>query len=337
MPLPCTAVSGFNWTQLSSKRGSNFDNGMIKRLDAADVRSRTGMWLHQKTFARHVPCVVSGVDSAWSEQMRAMRSWTLDDFERQWGGHTVTVAFQPSSLFYHSAPHPVHGRLLQLPDRHEVLFRHFVEEIRANRRHLEHVVVQQSPSYDLSEFGLPALPPMFEDLARHTLNSRNLWLAVPPADSELHFDAHDSVLLQISGTKRFTMVDPTGMEAVYPCVMKMEQLTRVAPGQYTKEVLHQERDNLALVNFTHPDLKRHPRFKHARIFTVDLPPGSALLLPGYWYHHVQSFADPGLVNVAVNYWFQGNSFATRLQRTFRQNVFINCSIPSLPGEQHQCQ
>ena len=43
VPLPCTAVSGFNWTQLSSKRGSNFDNGMIKRLDAADVRSRTGM------------------------------------------------------------------------------------------------------------------------------------------------------------------------------------------------------------------------------------------------------------------------------------------------------
>ena len=110
--------------------------------------------------------------------------------------------------------------------------------------------------------------------------------------------------------------------------------------------------------------------------------GDALFLPAYWYHQVDSFAEPGVwrvwrdrlsyhpslltfameggsrspphpptptplplsalvaagkLNVAVNYWYQGHSLATRLYRTFRENLFINCTFPVTPGQAHICR
>ena len=69
----------------------------------------------------------------------------------------------------------------------------------------------------------------------------------------------------------------------------------------------------------------------------DMQPGDALLLPAYWYHQVDSFAPPGKLNVAVNFWFQGHSLATRLYRTLRENLFINCTEPAAPGVAHPCR
>jgi len=36
------------------------------------------------------------------------------------------------------------------------------------------------------------------------LQARNFWAAMPPKTSVLHYDWQDSLLMQISGTKRFT-------------------------------------------------------------------------------------------------------------------------------------
>uniref|UniRef100_A0A7S4B0B4 Cupin-like domain-containing protein n=1 Tax=Chrysotila carterae TaxID=13221 RepID=A0A7S4B0B4_CHRCT len=96
-------------------------------------------------------------------------------------------------------------------------------------------------------------------------------------------------------------------------------------------------DNFPLVNVTHPDYERFPLLRDAHIMTVDVPAGSALILPALWYHQVDSFAEPGQLNVAVNYWFQGHSLATRFYRTLRENVFINCTLPAPPGQPHLCR
>ena len=61
--------------------------------------------------------------------------------------------------------------------------------------------VQQSPSRDFAEFGLPNLPPLLEDLVKYTLNARNFWAATPPKVSVMHYDWQDSVLLQVLCTR----------------------------------------------------------------------------------------------------------------------------------------
>ena len=50
-----------------------------------------------------------------------------------------------------------------------------------------------------------------------------------------------------------------------------------------------------LVNASHPDLVRHPRFASVTPITVELQPGDALLLPVHWLHQVESWppADIG--------------------------------------------
>ena len=75
----------------------------------------------------------------------------------------------------------------------------------------------------------------------------------------------------------------------------------------------------------------------AHVFEVIVRPGDALLLPSYWYHQVDSYAEPDKLNVAVNYWFQGHSLATRLYRTLRENLFINCTEKMPPGVPHPCR
>lgn len=153
-----------------------------------------------------------------------------------------------------------------------------------------------------------------------------LWLRSEDWDPPMRRAAsQDSVLLQVSGSKRFTIIDPARMQTAYPCVAYLAQLKRVAPGQFERVMTSRELDNFPLLNVTHPDLQRHPLFADSHPFTVTLEPGDALLLPAYWYHQVESFAPPGRLNIAVNYWFQGHSLATRLYRTLRENVFINCA------------
>ena len=85
-----------------------------------------------------------------------------------------------------------------------------------------------------------------------------------------------------------------------------------------------------------PARPRRPKPTRWRL-RAQIKAGDALVLPAYWYHQVESFADPGKLNVAVNFWFQGHSLATRLYRTLRENVFINCTEPVKPGVPHPCR
>lgn len=224
-----------------------------------------------------------------------------------------------------------------MPPRYSMSFSDFLDHDAALKGSGEHVAVTQSPSRDLSELNLPSLPPHLESLVGPTLNARNFWAASAPKVSVLHYDWQDSVLLQLSGRKRFTIIDPARMQAAYPAVMKQERLVRDAPGKYSRVGTPVEIDNFPLVNLTHPDLERHPLFNDAQMMTVELAPGDALLLPAAWYHQVESFSDDDGLCIAVNYWFQGNSLATRLYRTVRENLFINCSIPKRAGILHPCR
>ena len=133
------------------------------------------------------------------------------------------------------------------------------------------------------------------------MQARNFWAAAPPKVSVLHYDWQDSILLQLSGTKKFTIVDPARLPASYPCVQLMTQLVRRAPGVFDARETERELDNFPLVNVTHPDLARHPLFRDAleqRVFGGGAR-GAALLLPAYWHHQVDVAAPASSVAVAT--------------------------------------
>ena len=172
----------------------------------------------------------------------------------------------------------------------------------------------------LADFGLPAAPPIIaEQLGLDPATTRsNLWATPAPKVSVLHHDTDDSMLLQFSGTKRFTVVAPCahGM-GVAPCVQRVERRRRVAPGVYEPEASDDVSVNFPLLNisaYADGDVDDFPLLRPERAFAVDVREGDALLLPAYWHHQVNSTAAPGKLNVAANYWFEapGGSLDMRL-------------------------
>ena len=272
---PTMASDGFNWTQLSMGRVNNFRKGedgepAVMQMGAHEVEQMGAFALFQKTYSRAVPAKITGLANQWSERIS---QWRLRDFREHWGEKTVQASFSPDKLFQrgHYVDDAV-GRTLQMPPRYSMSFGDFLDHDAALKGSGEHVAVTQSPSRDLSEFNLPSLPPHLESLVGPTLNARNFWAASAPKVSVLHYDWQDSVLLQLSGRKRFTLIDPARMQAAYPAVMKQERLVRDAPGKYSRVGTSVEIDNFPLVNLTHPDLERHPLFNDAQMMTVELAP-----------------------------------------------------------------
>ena len=59
---------------------------------------------------------------------------------------------------------------------------------------------------------------------------QNLWVNRPPTLSRLHFDSEDSLLVQLVGTKRFTLVDPLPLHGLttHPVILPVRVLQATA-------------------------------------------------------------------------------------------------------------
>jgi hypothetical protein len=102
-----------------------------------------------------------------------------------------------------------------------------------------------------------------------------------------HFDVPDNLACVVAGRRRFTLFPPEQLANLY-----VGPLDLTPAGQA-----------ISLVDFTHPDLERHPRFaqalEHAQV--VELEPGDAIFIPSMWWHHVESLMP---FNVLINYWWR---------------------------------
>lgn len=225
---------------------------------------------------------------------------------------------------------------------------------------LEHVAVQQSRTSDLgSLFGQDgsALPPLADSLVRRSTLQladadsdgdsdgdrdrdgamppgfhANLWACSPPKLSQLHYDGYDSLLIQLQGSKRFTLIDPTPICGLAPCpaTVPAASVVRRGPGQYEIEPLPSADERATYDNFPlvcAGEASRAPLaplFEHAHLTTVDVHAGDALLLPAFWYHEVDSLCDgPDELNLAVNCWWHcGTAISTR-HRILREQLRAN--------------
>jgi hypothetical protein len=102
-----------------------------------------------------------------------------------------------------------------------------------------------------------------------------------------HYDLPDNIACVAAGRRRFTLFPPEQLENLY-----VGPLDLTPAGQ-----------QISLVDFHHPDMKRFPLFASAleNALVVDMVPGDALFVPSMWWHHVESLDS---LNVLVNYWWR---------------------------------
>lgn len=120
-------------------------------------------------------------------------------------------------------------------------------------------------------------------------NDINLWVSPPNHLEPLHFDGDDGTLIQFSGRKKVTLIDPKYSKKLYPFPWWRGGM----PSTFSR------------VDIYNPDIHKYPNAPIAlkNALSIELHPGMALFIPAGWWHQVE--AVPGFTNiVSVNrFWY----------------------------------
>jgi lysine-specific demethylase 8 len=145
----------------------------------------------------------------------------------------------------------------------------------------QHYIQQLPLDRQWSELGAITHKPALLDPTKIVV-FRNLWFGGKGCRSPLHHDFRDNFLVQLSGTKRVLVCDPSDSEYLYPAVdAEMQHLSRV--------------------DIFSPDESEFPLLSRATIYEVVLRAGDVLYLPPLWWHATESLT----VSVSVNFWWIG--------------------------------
>jgi hypothetical protein len=133
-----------------------------------------------------------------------------------------------------------------------------------------------------------------------------LWLGLAGNVTPFHYDLCHGFLVQVVGTKTFTLVEPIQWRAMYPRELTPE-LSEVdfeawrglpsAASAGADPIIGSP--DAADACYSTRERQRHPKFVHARLRTVTLESGDVLYTPPYWWHHVESGGDGLNVSVLV--------------------------------------
>ena len=116
-----------------------------------------------------------------------------------------------------------------------------------------------------------------------------LWLSGGGTWSSLHFDYHDSILMQLEGTKVVTLLPPNAAHAVHM-------------DDHPRDALHPA--SQSPVNPQAVDTARFPRFADAPLAVATLRAGDAIYIPGGHWHAVES-EEGRNVAISVEFWPYG--------------------------------
>ncbi|EDO44978.1 predicted protein, partial [Nematostella vectensis] len=126
------------------------------------------------------------------------------------------------------------------------------------------------------------LPPILncEELSS-TISQMTLLFSNGNTTSAFHHDGYDNVIVLLSGTKHFILIDSKYSDDVYADDAKL------FPG-----VLPFDPEKI--------DFKAFPKLAKVPFYEITLYEGDMIYIPQYWWHIVRSYGSP---NIAVNSWF----------------------------------
>ncbi|WP_083330499.1 MULTISPECIES: cupin-like domain-containing protein [Pseudoalteromonas] len=114
----------------------------------------------------------------------------------------------------------------------------------------------------------------------------SLWLG-NRSEVAAHYDIPQNIACVVAGTRRFTLFEPSLIDALYPGPIDFTPAGQI----------------VSMVDFNAPDKVQFPKFEKAleRSFFAELEPGDAIYIPSMWWHHVRSTSS---INALINYWWR---------------------------------
>lgn len=194
------------------------------------------------------PVVLKGAAAGW----RAVTTWTPEYFAQKHG----SLAVRPSvNLPDTEVPY----QFRDVDHRRDMTLAQFVEWMAGGDRcYLDQLRGDVLPGLD-DDIDFPSLGPPDIKAVVFWMGSRTC--------SGLHYDYADNLFAQIHGTKRVILSAPENARYLH-----------VFPDSHTKSQIAPE----------HPDLRAHPRIRHATLLDTTLYPGDVLFIPKGWWHYLAS-------------------------------------------------
>lgn len=113
----------------------------------------------------------------------------------------------------------------------------------------------------------------------------NLWVGREGLVTHTHYDCTYNFFVQLQGRKRFTLFPPTQLLYLYPC-------------------LHPHYGH-SQVNILQPDVNTFSKYSSEGGFVAEVSAGDMLVVPPFWFHHVETLSE----SVSVNVWSDAPEYA----------------------------
>ena len=210
------------------------------------------------------PVILQGAIDDWP----AMRKWSFEYFKREFGERELPIIHEKDGSHYDVQSGLHYGT---------IRFGAYCDLIADGEPHELYMSVRVHE----------ALPELFADIRRpvYAATARwarsRFWMGGPGAKGPLHRDLPENLHAQISGRKRFLLLE--------------RRCTRMVHRHSFRSGV----PNYSPVDAEAPDLSRFPRFRDAPLLRAELEPGDLLYIPSMWWHQ----ARPLTTSIAVNLWW----------------------------------
>jgi lysine-specific demethylase 8 len=211
-----------------------------------------------------VPVVLTGMMEGWPASER----WSPASFRERYGDRRVPVIPTRDGAAVFSPKSGVAYTRMRIDE--------FVDSVAAGDRsnYMVFRVEQELPSL-LDD----VRPPRF--WAQALWRRCRFWFAPPDIGGPLHRDLPDNLYAQVSGRKRWTLLDRRESRNVYS----------YPPWSGTP--------NYSKASGERPDYARFPRLRQLTRWTAELSPGEMLYIPRRWWHEARSLD----VSISMNFWW----------------------------------
>lgn len=210
------------------------------------------------------PVILGGAAGDWP----AMKRWSTEYFRQRFGSREVPVVRANNGRLYDPET-GVNYEKMQVAAYVDQLERGLVSDLYMVFRVRE------------------VMPELFEDIVppiycRDAPWSRSrLWFAGADTKGALHRDLPENLYAQISGRKKFLLLDRRDTRLVY------------------RYPFHSGVPNYSPVDAEAPDLERYPRFREAKLISAEVESGDLLYIPSMWWHQARSLD----ASLAINLWW----------------------------------
>lgn len=240
----------------------------------ADIAGRlTPDEFRTRCYLASTPCLFKGAAADWD----ACRRWTQEYLSQLYGDKMVDLTMSDGESFKYSTSRSGKGIL-------RTYFKRALELISSDFEDtgLRYYLMQKSIPAEFPELMADLREPAWlED--PNVIGARNIWIGNGGNVTNLHYDLSNNFLIQVAGTKVFTLFSPLDYDYLYAA-------ERTA------------RSNLSMVDPDDPDMARFPLYAGARPIRVVVSAGDILYMPPFWWHHVRS----NDFTISVNYWWRAH-------------------------------